>query len=156
MNSQVPIENGAWFIGNNALDGSGGGIYWQGAISSTLHGAVFKSNGAVQGGGIALLSSGSLLTTDNDDFSRPVLFTACIFEGNSADNGAGIYNIAGTIEIRYSTFLGNIAGMIGTETGDTRMPYSNRSRTEPSVLDPYHLLPSLSPSPYMVRWATIE
>lgn len=61
--------------------------------------------------GLALFSSGSVWTgNQEDDDPGPTNTTACVFKGNSADDGGAMYSAAGYDIIEDSSFEANFAG----------------------------------------------
>ena len=88
---------GSTFSADSAYAGNGGGIF----NSGTLHvaGSQFSGDAAVRGGGIYNASN--------------VDITDCAFSNNwsvNEYNGGGIYNAAGTLSAKSSSFMGNSAG----------------------------------------------
>lgn len=59
---------------------------------------------------MALFSSGSVWDEDSPNDSGPANTTSCVFEGNTAIDGGGIYSTAGYDIIKESWFGRNMAG----------------------------------------------
>ncbi|MCB9762498.1 MAG: hypothetical protein H6739_22055 [Alphaproteobacteria bacterium] len=97
----------SWFEANAALDSSGGGQAYGGAVlvagdtggQVTISGSTFLENQATDYGGAIHASSGTL---ELDDLT---------LEGNAAGSGGAIYaSTAGRILIQRSEFVGNVSG----------------------------------------------
>ncbi|CAN0297003.1 unnamed protein product [Pylaiella littoralis] len=102
---------GIHFTGNSAITGGGGGVYCSVAVAS-FDGCAFSGNVAVWGGGVAIFSSGSMWNKESLD-SGPANTTACVFEGNRAEEGGAIYSAAGYDMIKDSLFEENFAEKSG-------------------------------------------
>ena len=89
--------NGCTFSADSAYAGNGGGIFNSGTLHVT--GSQFSGDAAVRGGGI--YNAGNSGITD------------CDFSSNwsvNEFNGGGIYNAAGTLSAKSTSFTGNSAG----------------------------------------------
>jgi len=91
-----PIVTGCLFIGNSA-SGDGGGMLSSDS-SPTVGSCIFIGNSAGERGGGMVNFSHSNLSLSN-----------CVFTGNSATNGGGIYNSYSSMTLTSSTFAGNSA-----------------------------------------------
>lgn len=107
--SDVEAKTGSVFIDNRAQSGFGGAIYCEASGRLTADEVTFKSNNAIRGGAVFLVSSGS--ESDLDD-AGPVEVTRCVFETNEAEDGGGIYAASGYVAINSSTFVGNSGKLI--------------------------------------------
>ena len=88
------IQNGTTFTGNTAGE-NGGGLYAGG--QTTINGAKFTNNSATLAGGGLYVAEGITATDTNSTY-----------EGNTAANGAGVYN-AGTYTTTGTTYTNNTA-----------------------------------------------
>ena len=98
-----PIVTGCLFIGNSA-SGDGGGMLSSDS-SQTVGSCIFIGNSAGERGGGMVNFSHSNLSLSN-----------CVFTGNSATNGGGIYNSYSSMTLTSSTFAGN-SGTNGSALG---------------------------------------
>eukprot|EP00903_Cladosiphon_okamuranus_P015456 g14274.t1 len=111
--SAITTGQGVTFTDNTAINGAGGGMYCSIAVAS-INDLVFTENNAIWGGGLALFSTGTLWTKDEDDSgslntSGSANTTKCIFERNRAIDGGGIYSSAGYDIVQDVWFEGNVA-----------------------------------------------
>eukprot|EP00752_Nemacystus_decipiens_P017814 g15971.t2 len=113
VDSTFATEQETFFDGNTAVLGAGGGIYCSTAVAK-FNGSSFTENSAIWGGGLALFSSGSVLTDEMEaDDPVPTSTVGCAFKGNTADDGGAMYSAAGYDIIEDSSFETNFAALSG-------------------------------------------
>jgi parallel beta-helix repeat protein len=123
--SSTPIITNCTFNGNSAVR-YGGGVDSSGNSSPTLTNCIFSGNSGWYGVGMYLWKSSPTVT--NCTFSKNFTtlpssyggaiynrtsnstFANCIFWGNTAINGAQIYNYSGTLTVSYSDIQDGWAG----------------------------------------------
>jgi len=123
-NSNSTVTN-CTFSGNSA-DGSGGGMC-NDESNPTVTNCTFAENSAGSSGG-------GMRNTNN---SSPPAVTNCILWGNTAPNGAQIYNAVSSVSVSYSDVQG---GWSGTGNIDEDPLFVDANNPDPSLRD-YHLWP---------------
>ena len=88
------------------IKSDGGGMYLQGGASPTLRNLIFLNNQAFgYGGGMCNINTSS---TNTSNPTAPIM-TNIVFDGNSANNGGGMFNFYSNPIVKNALFINNVA-----------------------------------------------